>query len=143
MSLRRFCLGLAVAVVLVSGVLAAPAPPPRTIPISLTSFKFEPNIISLRVGERVVLVLSNDDAQRPHNIASELFNDTELVVRGEARQGTTSDGRRFVFLEPGKKADLEFTVPRRATGQVSFICSVGQHAAMGMTGAFIIRPAGP
>lgn len=138
MTLRKVLLGLGAAVVLGSGVVAAPAP--RTIQISLTSFKFEPNLIRLRAGERVVLALSNDDAQRPHNIASELFNETELVVRGEARQGMTSDGRKFVFLEPGKKAEVEFTVPRHASGQVSFICSVGQHAANGMTGAFIVSP---
>ncbi|MCS7235916.1 MAG: cupredoxin domain-containing protein [Armatimonadota bacterium] len=136
---RRLLLVLWVGVWVASSVAAGPAP--RTIRISMTSFKFEPSVIQLRQGERVVLELVNEDTQRPHNIASELFNQTELVVRGEFRQGTTADGRRFVFVDAGKRAEVEIIVPRVAVGQVSFICSVGQHAAQGMTGAFVVRPA--
>lgn len=136
---RRMLLALLVIGWVTAGVAAGPAP--RVIRVSLTSFKFEPSVIQLRQGERVVLELVNEDTQRPHNIASELFNHTELVVRGEFRQGTTADGRRFVFVDVGKRAEVEFTVPRVAAGQVSFICSVGQHAAQGMTGAFVVRPA--
>ncbi len=139
MTLRRALLALAVAVLVVSAAGAGPAP--RVIRVSMTSFKFEPNLISLRQGERVVLELVNEDAQRPHNLASELFNQTELTVRGEFRQGTTTDGRRFVFVDVGKRAEVEFTVPRVPAGQVAFLCSVGQHAAQGMTGAFVIQVA--
>lgn len=137
--IRRLLLVLLVAAWAAVGAAAGPAP--RTVRVSMTSFKFDPNVIELRQGERVVLELVNEDSQRPHNIASELFNQTELVVRGEFRQGTTTDGRRFVFVDVGKRAEVEFTVPRLATGQVAFICSVGQHAAQGMTGAFVVRPA--
>jgi len=135
---RTMLLALLVMGWVTAGVTAGPAP--RVIRVSLTSFKFEPSLIQLRQGERVVLELVNEDTQRPHNIASELFNHTELVVRGEFRQGTTADGRRFVFVDVGKRAEVEFTVPRVAAGQVGFICSVGQHAAQGMTGAFVVRP---
>lgn len=134
---RRILVALLVAAWVVSAGAAAPAP--RTIQVVMTSFKFEPNLITLRQGERVVLELVNGDTQRPHNLASELFNQTDLTVRGEFRQGTTADGRRFVFVDVGKRAEVEFTVPRVAGGQVSFICSVGQHAAQGMTGAFVVR----
>lgn len=139
MTLRRVLLALAVAAFAVSTAGAEPAP--RVVRVSMTSFKFAPNVIPLRQGERVVLELVNEDSQRPHNIASELFNETELTVRGEFRQGTTTDGRRFVFVDVGKRAEVEFTVPRVPAGQVAFLCSVGQHAAQGMTGAFVIRPA--
>lgn len=87
----------------------------------------------------MVLELVNQDTQRPHNVASELLNHTQPTVRGEFREGTTSDGRRFVFVEAGKRAEVEFTVPQLASGQASFLCSVGQHAAQGMTGAFVVR----
>jgi uncharacterized cupredoxin-like copper-binding protein len=135
---RRLLLALLVAAWSVS--LAAAGPAPRTIRVSMTSFKFEPNIIRLVAGERVVLELVNEDPQRPHNLASELFNQVELTVRGEFRQGTTADGRRFVFVDAGKRAEVEFTVPRVNSGQVGFLCSVGQHAAQGMTGAFVVQP---
>jgi plastocyanin len=137
--IRRTVLMLLVAAWAAAGAAAGPAP--RTIRVSMTSFKFDPSVIQLRQGERVVLELVNEDPQRPHNIASEVFNQTELVVRGEFRQGTTSDGRRFVFVDSGKRAEVEFTVPRLPAGQVAFVCSVGQHAAQGMTGAFVVRPA--
>ncbi|MER3455788.1 MAG: hypothetical protein C4303_01055 [candidate division GAL15 bacterium] len=135
--IRKVALVLCLAVWGAVGADAGPAP--RTVRVFMTSFKFDPNIIQLRPGERVVLELVNEDPQRPHNIASELFNQTALVVRGEFRQGTTSDGWRYVFVDAGKRAEVEFTVPRVAAGQAVFICSVGQHAAQGMTGAFVVR----
>jgi len=135
---RRLFLALLVGAWSVS--LAAAGPAPRTIRVSMVSFKFEPNVIQLVAGERVVLELVNEDPhQRPHNLASELFNQVELTVRGEFRLGTTADGRRFVFVDAGKRAEVEFTVPRLNSGQVGFLCSVGQHAAQGQTGAFIVR----
>ncbi|MCS7174024.1 MAG: cupredoxin domain-containing protein [Armatimonadetes bacterium] len=111
---------------------AAPAPSRKVIRISMTSFKFDPNIIRLHEGDRMVLQLVNEDPQRPHNIASAYFDQVELIVRGEFRRGTTSDGRPFVFVEPGRQAEVEFMAKGR--GQYGFICSVGQHAAQGMTG---------
>ncbi len=136
--IRRAVLALAVAALAVAAAAAGPAP--RVVRVSMVSFKFQPDVVPLRAGERVVLELVNEDPQRPHNLASELFNQAELVVRGEFRVGTTTDGRRFVFVDAGKRAEVEFTVPRVAAGQVSFLCSVGQHAAQGMTGAFVVRP---
>lgn len=109
---RRLLLALLVVAWSVS--MGAAAPAPRTIRVVMTSFKFEPSLISLRQGERVVLELVNEDTQRPHNLASELLNHTQLTVRGEFREGTTTDGRRFVFVDVAKRAEVEFTVPRLA-----------------------------
>ncbi|MDR7416522.1 MAG: cupredoxin domain-containing protein [Armatimonadota bacterium] len=140
MKSRLVLLSLLAVVAAAVGLFAAPAPSRRVIRISMTSFRFDPNIIRLNEGERVVLQLVNEDPQRPHNIASAYFEQVELTVRGEFRRGTTSDGRPFIFLEPGKQAEVEFVV--RGRGQYSFICSVGQHAAQGMTGAFAVLPPG-
>ncbi len=138
MTLRSALLAFLAAVLTVS--VAGAGPVPRVIRVAMTSYKFDPKVITLRPGERVVMELVNDDPeQRPHNIASALFNETELTVRGEYRLGTTSDGRRFVFVDVGKKAEVEFTVPQLPAGEVPFICSVGQHAARGMTGTFEIQ----
>lgn len=109
---RRLLLALLVVAWSVS--MGAAAPAPRTIRVVMTSFKFEPSLISLRQGERVVLELVNEDTQRPHNLASELLNHTQLTVRGEFREGTTTGGRRFVFVDVAKRAEVEFTVPRLA-----------------------------
>jgi hypothetical protein len=107
---RRLLLALLVAVWSVS--LAAAGPAPRTIRVSMTSFKFEPNIIRLVAGERVVLELVNEDPQRPHNLASELFNQVELTVRGSSARApprtdagscswTRASGRRWSSPYPG------------------------------------------
>ncbi|MDR7562975.1 MAG: cupredoxin domain-containing protein [Armatimonadota bacterium] len=131
---------LAVAVGAALSASAASAPSRKVFRISMTSFKFDPSIIRFHEGDRVVLQLVNEDPQRPHNIASAYFDQVELTVRGEFRRGTTSDGRPFVFVEPGNQAEVEFVA--RGRGQYSFLCSVGQHAAQGMTGAFAILPPG-
>jgi uncharacterized cupredoxin-like copper-binding protein len=140
MKVRLVLLSLLAAGAATVALSAAPAPPRRVIRISMTSFQFDPNIIRLNEGERVVLQLVNEDPQRPHNLASAYFEQVELTVRGEFRRGTTADGRPFVVVEPLKQAEVEFVV--RGRGQYSFICSVGQHAARGMTGAFAILPSG-
>jgi len=119
---------------------SVPAQTKQIIKINLSSWKFDPDIIKVNDGDRVVLQLSNVDSQRPHNIASAFLNTVDLTVRGDAVQGTTPDGWKRVQLEPGKNGEVEFVAKGR--GQVSFICSVFDHASRGMTGAMIIWPPG-
>lgn len=116
------------------------AQPTRVIRVSLVSFKFEPDLIIMNEGDKVVLQLQNDDPRRNHNIASLYLQTVDLTVTGDAKVGVTPDGLKYVLLEPGKKAVVEFVA--RGRGQFSFICSVFNHAALGETGAFIVWPPG-
>lgn len=118
----------------------APAQTKRLIKVTLSSFKFEPNILKFIDGDTVVLQLTNADTQRPHNVSSSYFSTVTLTVRGDAAQGTTAEGWKRVQLEPGKSAEIEFVAKGR--GQVSFMCTVFDHATRGQTGAFIIWPPG-
>lgn len=128
------------AAILAAVVLAAPGFAPaqtrKVIEVTMTSFKFEPNQIRLVEGETVVLRLRNvDPFGRPHQIASSWLVDIPLTVRGEGREGV-NEGRKFVTVEAGKQAEVEFTVKGR--GSHAFICGLFQHAAQGQTGAFFV-----
>lgn len=114
--------------------------PRKIIEITMSSFKFEPNVLTVNEGDTVVVRLRNADAQgRPHNVASRYFSDLTLTVRGEARQGV-DEGRKWVQVDAGKTAEFEFTAANR--GSYAFICSVFIHSYAGMTGQIFVRPAG-
>ena len=140
--MRRAVVSGALAFVLVLGFgAAAPAQPVQVIKMSMVSFKFIPDIVTLHEGQRVVLQLSNDDPQpRAHSIASLYLNTVSYTVTGPAKQGVTPDGIKYVLLDQGQKAEVTF-VPA-ARGQWSTFCSVFNHGARGETGAIIVWPSG-
>lgn len=120
---------------------AAPAQQVQTIKMSMVSFKFVPEIVTLHEGQRVVLQLSNDDPQpRAHSVASLFWNTVSYTVTGPAKQGVTPDGVKYVLLDAGQKAEVTFVPAGR--GQWSTFCSVFNHAARGETGAVIVWPPG-
>jgi hypothetical protein len=120
---------------------AAPAQPVQTIKMSMVSFKFVPDIVTVHEGRRVVLQLSNDDTQsRAHSLASLYLNTVDYTVTGPAKQGVTPDGVKYILLDAGQRAEVSF-VPA-ARGQWSMFCSVYNHAARGETGAIVVWPAG-
>lgn len=120
---------------------AAPAQQVQTIKMSLISWKFIPDIVTLHEGQRVVLQLSNDDPQpRSHALASMYWNTVGYTVTGPAKQGVTPDGIKYVLLDAGQKAEVTFVPAGR--GQWSMFCSVFNHASRGQTGAIVVWPAG-
>lgn len=138
---RVMITGALVAVLLLGLGAAAPAQPVQTIRMSMVSFKFVPDVLTVHAGQRVVLQLSNDDTQpRAHSLASLYWNTVNYTVTGPAKQGVTPDGVKYILLERGQKADVTF-VPT-ARGQWSAFCSVFNHAARGETGAIVVWPAG-
>ncbi|MDR7482565.1 MAG: cupredoxin domain-containing protein [Armatimonadota bacterium] len=113
----------------------------RTIEVVMTSYKYEPNQLRLVDGEIVVLRLRNADAfGRTHNFASAFLVNIPLVVRGDGLEGT-SEGRRFVSVEAGKTAEVEFTV--RGRGSYAFLCTLFDHAFRGQTGILIVQAPPP
>jgi plastocyanin len=119
----------------------APSLPKRTIEIVMTSYKYEPNLLRLVDGETVVLRLRNaDQFGRTHNFASAFLLNVPLVVRGDGLEGV-HEGRRFVSVEAGKTAEVEFTV--RGRGSYAFLCTLFDHAARGQTGMLIVGAPAP
>ncbi|HLW48697.1 MAG TPA: hypothetical protein VKW09_13140 [bacterium] len=120
---------------------AGRAQPVQTIKVSMVSFKFAPDLITLHEGQRTVLHLTNDDTQqRAHSLASMYLNATAYTVEGPAKQGVTPDGVKYILLEADQAADM--TLVPTGRGPWSMFCSVFNHAARGATGAIVAWPAG-
>lgn len=137
---RLRLLGLLVIVAMLLAPTAAPAQATRKVfEVTMTSFKFEPNLIRFQEGDTVVLRLINaDQFGRAHDLASAYLLDIPLTIRGDGRE-SVSEGRKRIFVDAGKRAEVEFVAKGR--GSFAFICSLFAHAAQGMTGAFIVGPA--
>ncbi|MDQ7841544.1 MAG: cupredoxin domain-containing protein [bacterium] len=137
---RLRLLGLLVIVAMLLVPTAAPAQATRkVVEITMTSFKFEPNLIRFQEGDTVVLRLINaDQSGRAHDLAAAYLLDIPLTIRGDGRE-SVSEGRKRIFVDAGKRAEVEFVAKGR--GSFAYICSLFAHAAQGMTGAFIVGPA--
>jgi len=132
--------GLLVAVTLgITTAGTAQTPARKVIEITMSSFKFEPNVISVNEGDTVVIRLRNADSRFPHNVASRYFASLPLTVRGDGREGSAED-RKFVQVDAGKSAEFEFVATNR--GSYAFICGVFIHSYAGMAGQIYVRPAG-
>jgi uncharacterized cupredoxin-like copper-binding protein len=130
---------------LVAGMLTglsgtSPAQVKREIHLTMTSYKFDPNLFSVNEGDTVVLQLENADKERGHSFNSPYLSQVDFTVAGQGKQGIAKDGNKYVGVEPGQKAEITFVAKGR--GQYGFLCGYGTHAANGQTGAFIIWPAG-
>ena len=116
----------------------------RTIKISMVSYKYDPSIITMNVGDRVTLQVTNDDKAHPgraHSIASPFFQSLDYTVSGDAQQGVAKgDGWKYVIIDEGKTAEVTF-VPR-TPGQFNFLCEQYNHSSLGQVGTFIVWPAG-
>ncbi|MBM3450482.1 MAG: hypothetical protein FJX78_05805 [Armatimonadetes bacterium] len=118
-----------------------PAPTRRVFNVSMTSWKFVPEIIQFNEGDTVVINLSNDDTlPRNHDITSAFFNHVDVKTVAPMRTGKTDEGRPFFRLGRGEKATMEFVA--RGRGTTAFLCSVFDHATRGMTGAFNVTAPG-
>ena len=137
--LHRLVLGGVLIAVLTLGLsTAVPAQTPRkvVIEIKMSSFKFEPDQIKFNEGDDVVLKLINVDQQgRPHNLSAGWLLNIPLTIRGDGSE-STFEGRKAVRVEAGKTAEVEFVAQGR--GSAAFLCSLFNHAANGMTGAFFV-----
>jgi len=127
--------------ILLFGVSAgSPAQTRRVIPIALSSFKFEPSMFFVNEGDTVVLRLENVATDRPHAFNSPYLSAVDFQVTGQGKQSVTTDGTKYIRLEPGEKAEVTFVAKGR--GQYGFVCNLYNHAARGQTGAFVVWPAG-
>ena len=121
-----------------STAVPAQAPARKVIEVKMDSFYFEPNQIRFNEDDRVILKLINIDQRgRTHNVASAWLMNIPLTVRGDGLEGT-NEGRKFVSVEAGKQAEVEFVA--RGRGSYAFICSLFTHAWLGETGAFFVLP---
>ena len=116
------------------------------IELQVIEWAFTPSTIILEEGKPVTIVFINN-GRLPHALASSYLNDQTFNVTGQFTQGVFQpDNWRFVQAAPGQRFEMTFTPKGRPrSGQAVFICIVadGRHAAAGLAGVFIIRPASP
>jgi plastocyanin len=126
-------------VTMIKAVPAQAQAQPRVIEITATSFKFEPSVITVTQGERVVIRLRNNDTERRfnHDIASRYFAAVPLTVR--AGTEGSDEGRKFVRVPAGQTAEFEFTASN--PGSYAFICQVFIHSFAGMAGQLFVKRA--
>jgi plastocyanin len=147
MSLKmRFVMASLLAAALLLGaslVTSAQTPPTRVIKVSMVSFKYDPSVITMNVGERVTLQITNDDKDHPgraHSIGSQFWSTVDYTLSGDAKEGVAKDGWKYILVDQGKTAQVTF-VPKSQT-QVNFLCEQYNHASLGQVGTFIVWPAG-
>jgi len=118
----------------------AQALPRKVIEITTTSYKYEPNTIRFNEGDTVVIRIRNiDPVGRAHNFSTSYLLNIPLTVRGEATQGV-SEGRKWVALDAGKSAEIEFVAQGR--GSFAILCSLFDHASRGHTGMLFVQAPG-
>lgn len=113
----------------------------KVFQISMVSYRFTPNLITVNRGDTVVLQVSNDDPdRRPHSIAARWLVNMQVTARGTFRTGV-ADERRFFATDPGGKFELEFVASQ--AGSFPFVCGIFDHGARGHTGALNVVATGP
>jgi uncharacterized cupredoxin-like copper-binding protein len=110
-----------VAVLIVAGCGGSQSGSSKTseVTLALTEFKFTPDTINAKVGERVKVTLDNTKGTLKHNIKQADLNIDTAV-------------------EAGQKATFEFTAAK--AGTFDFICDMPGHKEAGMVGKIIVQP---
>jgi uncharacterized cupredoxin-like copper-binding protein len=100
-----------------------PARTPRATPttevtIVTSEFKFSPNTLTVKAGERVRVTFDNSQGALKHDLKQAKLN---IAVSAESRQKTT------------------FEFDATTTGTFEFICSLAGHKEAGMVGQIVIQ----
>ena len=112
---------------------------PKSIAISAQEFRFTPNTVTVRAGQRIKLVLTNRGTM-PHEIVSPILKaskDLEVQSQGIKVEG---DAIGEVEFAKGKTVTVELTPTK--PGRFEFWCGekAGSklHRDLGMRGAIIV-----
>lgn len=90
----------------------------REIAVSGKEYLYTPSSISVKKGEKVRIVFTND-GNLPHNLVIDDLGVTTATI------------------VPGKSDTIEFTAEN--TGTFTFYCSIGTHRAQGMEGTVEVK----
>ena len=90
----------------------------KEIVVEGAEFLFKPNVITVKKGEKVRIILKNT-GKMPHDFVID-----ELGVKTKT-------------IRSGETDTVEFTPDK--IGNFEFYCSVGNHRAMGMKGSFTVQ----
>jgi uncharacterized cupredoxin-like copper-binding protein len=128
----RYAVSVAIALAMVTPVLAQESSQTDRVAIELSSFKFTPSTITLEHGRPYVLHLSNK-SRGGHNFAAKTFFAAADVAPAD-RARLTKGG---IELDGGEQAEIHFTAP--APGRYEVRCTHFMHQTFGMKGEIIVR----
>lgn len=111
----------------------------RDVPVTMTEFAYEPNVIRAAVGERVRLVVENRGTVLHDLTAEDFRGEVETAgPMGEHEMGGHGDEPEFhAAVNPGDTVTLVFEAD--AAGEYELFCTVPGHRELGMTARLIIE----
>jgi uncharacterized cupredoxin-like copper-binding protein len=141
-SMRKSIMGVVCGFVLMLTACGASAAPSNVMEITIetSDFKFQPNTIEVKMGQKVKLTL--------HNVGSleHDFNVTEIPVTdvkssqsagGHDMGSMSKEPQLHVSALNGKTSILEFTPTKVGTYEVA--CTVAGHKEQGMVATLIVK----
>jgi uncharacterized cupredoxin-like copper-binding protein len=120
----------------------------QTITVIATEFKFDPNTITVKVGQPVQIIMKNNGTV-DHELEVEDLKASNAVLdlsqagkipedeRDEA-MGDAAQGEVHAYAAAGGTATITFT-PTTA-GSYDFACNLPGHKDAGMTGTIVVQP---
>jgi uncharacterized cupredoxin-like copper-binding protein len=116
-----------------------PGPISQEITIkALPALRFEPDEMTVTAGERVQIVLQNEDETTRHDFTVQDMPAREVASQGaEHNMEGMAEQEVHVAAAPGESATLTFTPIE--PGEYEFICTVDGHEAAGMTGTLVVE----
>ncbi|MBB6123798.1 cupredoxin domain-containing protein [Sphingobium subterraneum] len=124
----RLGLGIAIFAMIVPGVLGATGPE-RRVDITLSNFRFAPDHVQLKAGEKVDLHFVNAGSGGHNFAAPEFFAAAQIDAPGKLKDGK-------VELRKGESTDVVLTPVR---GDYPVRCTHFLHSGLGMKGDIAVR----
>lgn len=121
----RAALACALAVGLLNPVADAADTLPDVVEIIASKRTFTPEVVTLRVGRPVALIVRNEDEDLHAFVPLLLFQRTNVQVSGNGAPEFNEAGFVRVLIPPRGRAELRFTP--RTSGTFFYICDLPGH----------------
>ncbi len=125
-------LAATIALMAPAAAMVQPESGPTRLTITLSSFAFEPQVITLRHGAAYVLHLDNQSGGGHNFAAPEFFAAAQVAPADRAK---IDRGR--VEVAGGSSVDIHLTAP--AAGSYELRCTHFLHTGFGMRGSIIVE----
>jgi uncharacterized cupredoxin-like copper-binding protein len=99
--------------------------PEQRIVIKMRARQFDPSAVTLRAGQKTILVLENLDAELHAFVPGDLFKGVNLNVSGNGAPEFGPEGFKRVIIPSLGHAEIRF-VPEHP-GQYPFLCDMPGH----------------
>ena len=101
-----------------------------TMTIHIKNRRFIPDVVNIRIGQRVRLILENQDAELHAFVPVDFLTRTNVQVGGDGAPQFGKDGFRRVLIPTQGRAELVFAA--RKAGAFRFFCDLPGHLMSGM-----------